>query len=121
MKRSLLDPLPRQLSTPALAALVALVVLGTGVAVARFLESAATKVEAAPASQVLPRVEGRVPGPDPGQPAGPWRELSGGARRSGPAYSTGASWTEALRGCSGGATPSSEPAPAAYRPGADGA
>ncbi len=39
MKRSLLDPLPRQLSTPALVALVALVVCGTGVAVARYLDS----------------------------------------------------------------------------------
>lgn len=40
MKRSLLDPLPRPLSTPALVALVALVVCGTGVAVMRFLETA---------------------------------------------------------------------------------
>lgn len=39
MKRSLFDPLPRQISTQALAALVAVVVCGTGVAVARFLES----------------------------------------------------------------------------------
>lgn len=56
MKRSLLDPLPRQLSTKALAALVALVVCGTGVAVLRFLESGpgpihrpAPSVRAAPA------------------------------------------------------------------------
>lgn len=58
MKRSLLDPLPRQLSTSALAALVALVVCGTGIAVARFLDSspgpvhrpAASVRAAAPAS-----------------------------------------------------------------------
>jgi len=40
VKRSLLDPLPRPISTPALVALVALVVCGTGVAVMRFLETA---------------------------------------------------------------------------------
>jgi len=40
VKRSLLDPLPRPLSTASLVALVALVVCGTGVAVMRFLETA---------------------------------------------------------------------------------
>lgn len=50
MKRSLLDPLPRQLSTSALAALVALVVCGTGVAVARFLESGPVPLQRAPVS-----------------------------------------------------------------------
>jgi len=42
--RSLFDPLPRPLSTKTLAVLVGLVVLGTGVAVARFLESPPTPV-----------------------------------------------------------------------------
>jgi hypothetical protein len=39
--RSLLEPLPRQLSTKALALVVALVVLGTGIAVVRYLDAAA--------------------------------------------------------------------------------
>lgn len=42
--RSLFDPLPRPLSTKTLAVLVGLVILGTGVAVARFLEYAPTPV-----------------------------------------------------------------------------
>jgi hypothetical protein len=62
VKRSLLDPLPRPLSTKALVALVALVVAGTGIAVIRFLESSpglqrhAPEVYAAPESSpnVLP-------------------------------------------------------------------
>lgn len=81
MKRSLLDPLPRQLSTKALAALVALVVCGTGVAVMRFLESgpgapprAPSAVRAAspsdePAPQHAPRAP-RTARPD-GRTAGP--------------------------------------------------
>ncbi len=59
MKRSLLDPLPRQLSTTALAALVALVVCGTGVAVARFLESSQGPLRQAPAA-----VRAAAPTPD---------------------------------------------------------
>lgn len=42
--RSLFDPQPRPLSTKTLAVLVGLVVLGTGVAVARFLENPPTPV-----------------------------------------------------------------------------
>lgn len=57
MKRSLLDPLPRQLSTQALAVLVALVVCGTGIAVARYLDSdphdrrSTGEIHAAPAEE----------------------------------------------------------------------
>jgi hypothetical protein len=39
VNRSLLDPIPRQLSTQALAVLVALVICGTGVAVSHYLDS----------------------------------------------------------------------------------
>jgi hypothetical protein len=42
--RSLFDPLPRPLSTKTLAVLVGVVVLGTAVAVARFLETPPTPV-----------------------------------------------------------------------------
>jgi hypothetical protein len=66
VKRSLFDPLPRQISTKALVALVALVVFGTGISVARFLESSRTPIERAPAEvRAAPAVEPAIEGTRP--------------------------------------------------------
>src|SRR5262245_56143581 len=58
MKRSLLssfDPLPHALSTKGLSALVAIVVLGIGVTVARYLESSTGPARRSGAQSVLSR------------------------------------------------------------------
>jgi len=122
VKRSLLDPLPRQLSTKALAALVALVVCGTGVAVVRFLESGpgpihrpAASVRAAPAT---PEAQ-RAPRPvrpstwistSNSTPAGSFSSRDAGARDGYPAPRGSAPCSSSERGG----------APTLYRPDAQG-
>jgi len=107
MKRSLLDPLPRQLSTKALAALVALVVCGTGVAVVRFLESSHQTVHGAPAD-----VRAGSPSCEEDRPVRV-RASTRGAAESNSSYSSGTSeaWFDASRCTSSG---DSAPASAAH-------
>lgn len=117
MKRSLLDPLPRPLSTTALVALVAFVVAGTGIAVGLFLESEPGLRRANPAVEAAPPAAERALGPDRPEslsqrwsPARPGRSAvvpSGalGAGSSGPGSSgTGPAARPSASDC-GGAAP----------------
>lgn len=81
--RSLLDPLPRQLSTKALAALVALVVCGTGIAVLRFLETSQS-----PSHRPVPSVRAAEPAPSTPPPTRTSRPSTWGTAFSGSASSS---------------------------------
>jgi len=118
VKRSLLEPLPRQLSTTALAALVALVVCGTGVAVARYLESSQGPFHAAPSAvrAAPPATESNAPRPTRTSPRDT-SAYSSGAATSTDATDMGCS-TRSASAC--GESPAREVQPTLYRPPGDG-
>ncbi|MCY2960418.1 MAG: hypothetical protein NTY35_09665 [Planctomycetota bacterium] len=110
MKRSLLDPLPRQLSTKALAALVALVVCGTGVAVVLFLEAGPGTIRVPSASvRAAPSVSDSVRPPRSDRPTSRGAAFSG----SDSPDAFGGSASRAAPACS---TQVREDQPALYRP-----
>jgi hypothetical protein len=99
MKRSLLksfDPLPHALSTKALSALVAIVVLGIGVTVARYLESSTGPAHRSGSRSVFSRSSEVRAAPSD---CGTSESSASDASHDGSPRSSGESFTRRMSGC----------------------